>query len=132
MLTRIKKAHYSDILFLTVLALIGAALTIWIFGGSRQEGNWLDVRQEGKLLLSLALDQDTEKTITTDKGQSNSFYIKDGTVTMKEANCGDHTCIQTGSISCSGESIVCLPHRLTLTIRNENGAQQEQPDAIVR
>ena len=47
---------------------------------------------------------------------------------MTDADCGDHTCIETGDINDVGESIVCLPHRLVLKITAE---EENGPDAIV-
>lgn len=83
--------------------------------------------------MTLPLANDTQKTITGPNGGSNTFYIKNGTITMNSADCGDKTCIRTGTISKAGESIVCLPHRLVLTITSgDAGAESTIPDAIVK
>lgn len=48
----------------------------------------------------------------------NLIIIKSGTVSVAEANCADHICVQTGSIAADGDGkvIACLPHRLVITV----------------
>ncbi len=121
-----------DIGILLFLILIGTMITAWIYRPSNASGNSVEIRQNGAVIKTLPLDKDTEETLTFENGASNTFYIRNKTVSMKAANCGDHTCIRTGEIAHPGESIVCLPHRLVLQIvtRGEKNAP-ETPDAIV-
>ena len=49
--------------------------------------------------------------------------ITEGGVRMKEADCPDQICVSRGLIQKSGQSIVCLPHRLV--IRLEQVGDQE-------
>ena len=41
---------------------------------------------------------------------------------MIRANCHNHDCMQQGSISKTGETIVCLPHKLVLEV---TGGEEE-------
>ena len=92
----------------------------------------LEVRQNGRLLMTLPLDTDTEESVKDENGGFNQFRIRDGAAAMLDADCGDHTCLRTGSISRTGESIVCLPHRLVLQITSSHRpAEKNTPDAIV-
>ena len=43
--------------------------------------------------------------------------IKDGEVSVKEADCPDKICVNHKKISNVGESIICLPHKLVIEIR---------------
>ncbi len=118
-----------------VLALIGIALSLWIYLPSRTSASekQVEVYQNGDLILSLPIDQDITKEVTDSSGAFNVFEIKNQTVSMKEANCHDSTCIRTGSISHIGETIVCLPHRLVVKIVAANHQDSDrEPDAIVR
>jgi hypothetical protein len=134
------RSHFSkwDIIILTVLLLFGIVITTWIYLPAGSSGNtdtlFLEIRQNGELKKTLPLSTDTEETISSD-GQSNTFLIKNGAVSMETANCGDHTCIRTGAIKTSGESIVCLPHRLVLQIisssENSTDGSETKPDVIV-
>ena len=53
------------------------------------------------------------------------MQIKDGKVTMKEADCRDQICADHKAIEKSGETIVCLPHKVVIEIKSENGKEQE-------
>ncbi len=122
----------QDIGILFLLALIGIILSIWIYLPGHPPGDMLEIRQNGKILKTLPLDKDCEETIRSEDGGVNTFTIKNKQVSMNEASCGDHTCIQTGVIHRAGESIVCLPHRLVLQITaSEKNSETNVPDAIV-
>ena len=82
------------------------------------------------LLDKIPLSENTKQTIRCTDGGSNQFLIQDGAVTMTDADCGDKTCVKTGSIKETGQSIVCLPHRLVITITDSSS--DSAPDAIVR
>ncbi len=123
-----KKADY---IILSGLLLLGILLTFIIFRPSGNKPAMLEVRQNGSLLMTFPLTDNITKTIEDKNGSKNVFTIQDGIVTMTEANCGDHTCIQTGKIANTGESIVCLPHRLVLQIVSEQESDELIPDAVV-
>ncbi len=48
---------------------------------------------------------------------TNKMCINDGKVYMIYANCDDHLCIKQGEINEIGESIVCLPNRISIVIK---------------
>ena len=120
-----KKADFG---ILTALFLLGIILSIFIFRPENEEPGKLEVRQNGKVILTLPLNRDTVKTIKTETGSYNTFSLQNGRVAMNDADCNDHTCVDTGEIGNVGESIVCLPHRLVLQITAADG---NAPDAIV-
>lgn len=120
-----------DIVILLFLILIGVFISVWIFRPATVPGNSLEVRQNGRVLKILPLNRDIKETIYSENGGTNTFSIQNGSVSMVEADCGDHTCIQTGSIQENGESIVCLPHRLVLQITSSEENTETKPDGIV-
>ncbi len=46
----------------------------------------------------------------------NTVRIKDGKVSVTEASCKNQVCVKHAAISAAGESIVCLPNRLVVSI----------------
>lgn len=130
-MTKTNPFHKHDIYFLTLLGIIGIAITIWVFSPSDSASGVLEVRLNGTVQMRLPLGQDTDQVISSPNVITNRFRIQDGIVRMTESNCHDHTCINTRGISKPGESIVCLPHRLVLAIV-EADRTSSQPDAIVR
>ena len=57
----------------------------------------------------------------------NTLMIKDGKANMIQADCPDKLCVKQKPISRKGESIICLPNRVVVTISGENA---DMPDAV--
>lgn len=128
-----KKQHLFtkwDIFVLLLLILVGVFFSVWVFLPSNP-GDILEIRQNGKVIKTLSLKDNTTETISFEGRGTNTFSIQDGGVSMTDADCGDHTCIQTGRIQNSGESIVCLPHRLVLQIKSSGETDNDSLDGIV-
>lgn len=54
-------------------------------------------------------------------GGHNVVLVSGGTVTMKDADCPDKLCLSMRAKN-AGESVVCLPNRVSAQIITENGA----------
>ena len=77
------------------------------------------VRQNGAVLCILPLETDTEKEIFAPDGSGfNRIRVQSGAVSIADADCPDRTCVRMGAISRAGETLVCLPHRLTITLES--------------
>lgn len=111
------KKHRADLLLAGGLLLLAAALYLLLRPGGA--GAWAVVTADGQEVGRYPLDQ--ERTVRLGESMYNILTISGGTVSITEANCGDHTCVRTGPISREGETIVCLPHRLV--VRVEGGEQ---------
>ena len=66
----------------------------------------------------LDLDKDMTKTYRTSEGE-NTLVIKDGEVSITEADCKNQICVNTQAISEVGETIACLPHNLLVEVIKE-------------
>ena len=64
----------------------------------------------------LALKNDTEFDVSGYQGGTNHIVIQDNAVYMSDADCPDKLCVHTGTIHKTGETIVCLPHRVVVEI----------------
>ena len=100
-------------MFLIAGVLLLAAL-LWFVTSPGERGTWVVVTSDGQEIGRYALSEDIR--ITVGGEDYNVLRIADGTACISEANCGDHTCVRTGEISREGETIVCLPHKLVVTI----------------
>ena len=113
----IKKADI--ILFFTVLIL--GLMVSWLFlrGGSSPAGKVL-VTVDGKTygIYDIHVNQTIE---IKQNGHTNNITIKDGTVSMTYSDCANQVCVDTGSISQSNDSIVCLPNKVMVEIVSEGG-----------
>ena len=111
-----KKADF--IVIAAVLVVIGV-LCLVLYGAGKT-GSFVQVELDGTVTETLPLDKDTQKQIETPYG-TNTLVIKDGTVTVTDADCPDKICVRHPSVSRSGESIICLPHRLVISIVDGSG-----------
>ena len=50
-------------------------------------------------------------------GGTNVLVVENGVAYLNYSNCPDHTCERTGKIRYTGQTIVCLPNKLSITIK---------------
>lgn len=109
----------SDIMLLLLIIVIGVASMI-IVSRAKEGSGLVVIEKSGKLYGKYSLNQDIRIPLDVD-GEHNLIIIKDGEVKMQESNCQGQDCVRIGSISQSGQSIVCLPHRLLVKITDSRG-----------
>lgn len=108
----------NDILLVAGILLI-ALLTTGIYHLIYHEsGDMLQVSVNGTVTKSFPLDSDISYTIVTANGGENVLEIKDGAARITKANCPDKLCVHQKKISHQGENLVCLPHKVVVTIIN--------------
>ena len=73
---------------------------------------YVTVRVDGTQVLRVPLSRDGVYPI----GETNTITVSDGEVRMTHADCPDQICVKTGGISHSGQSIVCAPNRVVVSI----------------
>ncbi len=120
--------HRGDLLLILLPLLLAAAL--WVFLRLHSAaGAVVTVRVDGVTVARLPLNRDDSFYWEGEQG-GNLLLIENGAAYMASADCPDHLCVRQGAIRRSGESIVCLPHRLVATVTAE--AEAEAPDAVSR
>lgn len=98
---------------------------------------YVEISQDGRLIRREKLSdlEGQELRIESADGGFNLIDFQEGAVWVKEADCENGDCIRQGMIRRTGESIICLPHQLTVTIvGNVDGEDTdgEMYDSIVR
>jgi hypothetical protein len=68
---------------------------------------------DGDQVAKYSLSVDGEYELN---GGTNVLRIKDGKAYLTSASCPDHLCVKQGKIDQTGETITCLPNRLTVTV----------------
>lgn len=94
------------------------------------EGASVQVMKDGEVYAQYPLNED--RKVQIDYGQSegkNVLVIENGRVSVTEADCPDKLCVKQKAISKNGESIVCLPHKLVITIA---GGEKAEYDSFTR
>ena len=95
---------------------------------------FVTVKVDGKVTASYPIDVDKTVTINGVNGGKNVLKISGGTADMTEADCPDQTCVKKHSIRYEGETIVCLPHKVVISIDNSSNdkTDDDAPDAVVK
>lgn len=110
------------ILGLIIILIGGSGLTLFLLSNRTPSTNRTAVVSlNGKTIKTISLTEDLDPitfTIEDSKGGYNTVVVKDGQVGITDTNCPDKICVQTGFISDSVFPIVCLPHGLTIEIKN--------------
>ncbi len=117
----------NDWIFILSLLLIVSLAGVALFF-LRGEGDTVIVTVEGEIYGTYPLDRDITVEIRTGYEERNVLVIREGKARVEEATCPDGICAAHKPISREGESIVCLPHRVVITVHAENGDQE--PDII--
>ena len=120
------RKHKNDILL--VLAVLVLAGGLWLYNIlSRESGARVSVTVAGEELCTLPLDEDTSLVIGEGERQ-NTLVISGGEAWISEASCPDHVCVRSGHVSFDGQTIVCLPHKLVITVV---GGEESGLDVVV-
>lgn len=113
----LKERYKRDIVFIAVLLAVSIAAYAVINIVFKKDGTTIVIKVDGEALYELPIARDGELSLEGYQGGSNRVVIQNGSVAMTEADCPDKLCVKTGKISKTGESIVCLPHRVVIEIR---------------
>ncbi len=113
-LERFKK-HKIDFIVLACIVLVGILIGICLLL-FEQDGNLVQVRVAGEIVDTYSLSVNGSYTIQGVNGGTNVLVIQDGSARVTEASCPDGLCVNMGSISKTGQSIVCLPNQVVVEI----------------
>ena len=112
-----------------LLAVLATGLSLFFLPRhARQTGAYAEINVGGEIVERLPLSENRAYLVESTEGV-NRIEIRDGGVSVTEADCPDALCMRQGVIRYDGQSLICLPHRVAVTIR---GADGDQPDVMVR
>lgn len=98
---------------------LGAAVLIY-FGyafGYGEEGAYVRVTVDGEIYDEYSLYEERRVRLEYEGWEGfNELVIEDGKASVAAADCPDELCVRQKAISRTGESIVCLPHKLVITV----------------
>lgn len=108
----------ADFILIAVTGVAVCVLLFLLYGVNSASGAYAQIEVNGEVAETLPLDTDTVYEIITDGGK-NLLVIEDGYAKVSEADCPDGICKNHSKIRRNGESIICLPHRVVITVVNE-------------
>ncbi len=96
-----------------VLLVLGVVSLLALPGG--EKGGRAEVYVSGKLELTIDLGEDGDYRVQTAHGY-NVLTVENGQLFVSDADCSDEICMDFGRIDRKNQSIICLPHDLTVII----------------
>ena len=111
-----KIAGRRDIILLAIVLIVGGICALVMALRPAAQDGIVEITVDGAVYQQLPLSEDAEVEIKGYGGGENHLIIKGGLVHMESASCPDGICVRHRSISKDGESIICLPNRVVVTI----------------
>ncbi|MBQ8403033.1 MAG: NusG domain II-containing protein [Clostridia bacterium] len=113
-----EKGFFRRDALLALCALAFSLGAIVCFFLLKKEGAYATVLVGGEVHSRHPLSRDNLLEISTEYGH-NRLKIENGKASIVYADCPDGLCVNHHPVSCAGESIVCLPNKLVVEIRDE-------------
>ena len=101
-----------DIILIASILAVAIALFL-IVELTKEEGAGVTVKVDGIKVAEYSLSADGTDPLN---GGTNILVIENGKAYLSDANCPDKLCVHQGKISRTGETITCLPNKLTVTV----------------
>lgn len=125
-----KHSLRNDIIMITAV-ILAAVIGLIYLNFFRSPGDSVTVTVDGEVYGVYSLSRNISEDIYSGDNNENHnrLVIKDGKAFMETATCPDGICVGHKSIFRDGESIVCLPNRVVITVTL--GEKTDSPDVII-
>lgn len=120
-----KRFGRNDIILISVIVIISVALLliwklVYLKGQDTDSDACVEVTIDGRSYGTYPLSNDDTIEIKNGDGDvTNTLVIKGGVADMTSADCPDHLCVKQKAISKEGESIICLPNKVVVTVKSD-------------
>lgn len=112
-----KKLNVFDFLLIVFAILIAIAVILLFL--SKRSGDCAVVCIDNEIVDTIPLDNSGIYRFESSDGGYNIVEVADGKAWVSEADCKGQDCVRFGKIEHNNESIICLPHRFTVTIHSD-------------
>ena len=119
----------TDVFLLAGILIFAAAAMVFLhllIGGA---GATVSVLVDGEVFGEYSLFEDRAIDIENGFGY-NRIVIKKGSVYVESADCPDKYCVTHKPINGADENIICLPHRLVVSV--SGGGNEKEIDGVTR
>ena len=120
----------NDLVFVAIILALCLVGFVYLFV-LRQSGDVVKVTLDGKVYGIYSLSEDTVCDIVSGENgeKHNLMVVKDGKVSVADASCPDGICVSHRPVFRDGESIVCLPNKVVVSV--ELSDNDSSPDIVV-
>ncbi len=123
------KKRRNDVILIAIVIVVALMLGLYL-QFFKQTGDMVEVTVDGEFYGRYSLSEELTEDIHTgfDGRQLNRLVIKDGKAYIEKASCPDGICADHRPVYRDGESIICLPNRVVVTVVSANSA--DVPDIV--
>lgn len=112
------KKYRRDLILIAALLVIALGSLLYM-NLNRVEGARVVVRIDGRVAGTYSLEKDAVYVLNNG---TNVLTIENGFASMTRADCPDKICMNTGRVRFNGQTITCLPNKVTVTVEeSESG-----------
>lgn len=112
-----------------ILALLVCAGIGYLIFNTKDTGNTVVITLDGDEYGTYQLDVDKTIDVKSEYGH-NLVVISEGKVHIEEADCPDGYCMNQGVTDSSSKSLICLPHKLVVSVINKS--QNNDVDVVAK
>lgn len=102
----------ADFLICVLVLIVGCVLLVNPF---LSQGTEVEITLDGNLFGRYSLHENKIIVVESEYGK-NTVNIQNGSVYVTDSTCDDKSEIIKGSVNKSGQSLICLPNRLVITV----------------
>lgn len=113
-----KFAKRKDIIIIALILIVATGLWGIIKFFPKSTADTAIIKYDGKVVKTVPLDTDTEFSLKEDP--TIKFKVENGAISFVDATCPDKICQNTGFISKSGQTAVCLPKKTVLQLKGSH------------
>lgn len=115
----------NDIIMISIIVVLALAsyAAVNFYGGQKTKDAQAVVTIDGREYGTYPLSEDTRVRIESENEGYNILIIEDGAASIEEASCPDKICVRHKQIDKTGETLVCLPNKVVVEIKNGEEAE---------
>ena len=109
-----------------LIFLVSVCLSVCILRHSNKQA--VEIVQDGTVIREIDLSRVARAysfEVESADGGRNTILVEPGRICVSEANCPDQICVYQGWLSDQAFPIVCLPHRLVISLKDLAGASTD-------
>lgn len=115
------KRYRKDMIALSLIIIVGLIAIIFL-RFINADAKRVVVTLSGKTYGSYLLDDDVRVVINSPGKGVNTLVIQNGEAFVIDASCPDKLCEKMGHISRRGQSIICLPNEMTVSVLGDDNS----------
>ena len=116
----VKKGKAGAVVIATLVVLVAAGVGATYALGASTDACVVHIQDADGKTYDMPLDENATLKVDSSAGE-NTIVVENATVRVSEVDCPNQDCVHQGQISHVGQQIVCLPHKLVVSVVDASG-----------